>query len=134
LQADVDTTVRKRLTGGHYSPSVRAGDFVFVAGQVPRDAERRVVGVTIEEQTAATIENLRAVLEEAGATLSQVVKATVHLADLSDAPRFDATYARYFPDHPPVRTTVGSVLNGVLVEIDVIAFVGTATSRTEREA
>jgi 2-iminobutanoate/2-iminopropanoate deaminase len=134
MQAEVDTAVRKRSTGGHYSPSIRAGDFVFVAGQTPRDAERRVVGATIEEQTAATIENLRAVLEEAGATLSQVVKATVHLADLSDAPRFDATYARYFPDNPPVRTTVGSVLNGVLVEIDVIAFVGTATSRTEREA
>ncbi len=68
MQADVDTTVRKRQTGGHYSTSIRAGDFVFVAGQVPRDAERLVVGVTIEEQTAATIENLRAVLEEAGAT------------------------------------------------------------------
>ncbi|HVE22085.1 MAG TPA: RidA family protein [Acidocella sp.] len=134
MQADVDTAVRKRSTGGHYSPSIRAGDFVFVAGQTPRDAERRVVGATIEEQTAATIENLRVVLEEAGATLSQVVKATVHLANLSDAPRFDATYAGYFPDNPPVRTTVGSVLNGVLVEIDVIAFVGTATSRTEREA
>lgn len=134
MQADVDTTVRGRSTGGHYSSSIRAGDFVFVAGQTPRDAERRVVGATIEEQTAATIENLRAVLADAGAALDQVVKATVHLANLGDASRFDATYARYFPANPPVRTTVGSVLNGVLVEIDVIAFVGTATSRVEGEA
>lgn len=122
-------TSRKRQTGGHYSPSLRAGDFVFVAGQTPRDAERRIIGTTIEEQTAATIETLRAVLADAGARLEQVVKATVHLADLRDAPRFNATYAAYFPENPPVRTTVGSVLNGVLVEIDVIAYVGGDAAR-----
>ena len=75
MQADVDTTVRKRQTGQHHAKSICAGDLLNVAGQVPRDAERRVIGVTIAEQTAATLQNLRAVLEEAGATLSQVVKA-----------------------------------------------------------
>jgi 2-iminobutanoate/2-iminopropanoate deaminase len=129
VPAELNAASRKRQTGGHYSPSLRAGDFVFVAGQTPRDAERRIVGTTIEEQTAATIENLRAVLADVGARLEQVVQATVHLADLRDAPRFDATYAAYFPDNPPVRTTVGSVLNGVLVEIDVIAYVGTSAPR-----
>jgi len=128
VPSDLNVASRKRQTGGHYSPSRRAGDFVFVAGQTPRDAERRIIGTTIEDQTAATIENLRAILAEEGATLEQVVKATVHLADLRDAPRFDATYAAYFPNNPPVRTTVGSVLNGVLVEIDVIAYVGAASS------
>lgn len=131
MPTDVHTRVPKRTKGGHYSSNIRAGDFVFVAGQTPRDAGRRIVGATIEEQTEATMENLRAVLAHAGATLGQVVKATVHLADLADAPRFDATYAKYFPNNPPVRTAVGSVLNGVMVEIDVVAFVGTPAPRTD---
>lgn len=110
--------------GGHYSSCIRAGDFVFTAGTVPRDKDRKIVGATIEEQTAATLENIRVILASAGATLDQVVKATVHLADLSMAPRFDRVYAQYFPNRKPVRTTVGSVLNEVLIEIDVVAYVG----------
>jgi 2-iminobutanoate/2-iminopropanoate deaminase len=111
-------------TGGHYSPGIRAGDFVFVAGQTPRDADRKVIGATIEEQTAATMENVKAVLAASGASLDDVVKATVHLQNLDDAQLFNAAYARYFPNRRPVRTTVGSALNGILIEIDVIAFVG----------
>ncbi len=110
--------------GGHYSAALRAGDFVFTAGQTPRDLQRRVIGTDIESQTVATIENLRAALESAGASLDQVVKTTVHLASLTDFKRFDEIYARYFTVGKPVRTTVGSELNGVLVEIDAIAFVG----------
>jgi len=110
--------------GGHYSLGMRAGDFVFTAGQVPRDHNRNVIGVTIEEQTAATLENIKRILSRFGASLDQVVKATVHLSDLVHAPGFNATYARYFPNRKPVRTVVGSQLNGVLVEIDVVAFLG----------
>jgi reactive intermediate/imine deaminase len=110
--------------GGHYSLGMRAGDFVFTAGQVPRDHNRNVVGATIEEQTAATIENLRRVLSRFGATLDQVVKVTVHLSDLAHAPGFNSAYTRYFQNRKPVRTVVGSRLNGVLVEIDVVAFLG----------
>jgi reactive intermediate/imine deaminase len=111
-------------TGGHYSMGLRAGDFVFTAGLTPRDKNRNVVGATIEEQTAATLENLKRVLSRFGATLDHVVKATVHLADLANAARFNAAYSRYFPNRKPVRTVVGSQLNGVLVEIDVVAFLG----------
>ncbi|TXM97141.1 RidA family protein [Methylobacterium sp. WL64] len=110
--------------GGHYSAAMRAGDFVFTAGQTPRDLDRRVVGTDIETQTVTTIQNLEAALKSVGADLDQVVKVTVHLSTLSDFKAFDVVYARYFTKSKPVRTTVGSELNGVLVEIDAVAFVG----------
>jgi 2-iminobutanoate/2-iminopropanoate deaminase len=110
---------------GPYSQALKAGDFVFVAGQGSIDpATRKVTGETIEEQTTQTLENIKAILEAAGATLADVVKATVHLSDLALFSRFNAVYSSYFPDPKPVRTTVGSQLPGILVEIDVIAYVG----------
>jgi 2-iminobutanoate/2-iminopropanoate deaminase len=110
---------------GAYSPGLRVGDFVFVSGQGPIDpATGKIVGETIEEQTARTLENVKAILEGAGATMADVVKATVHLSDLSLFQRYNAVYASYFPDPKPTRTTVGSQLLGIMVEIDVIAYVG----------
>ncbi|MDF1671328.1 MAG: RidA family protein [Roseovarius sp.] len=111
-------------SGGHYSSGRRVGNMVFTAGQVPRDAQRNVVGDNIVEQTEATFRNLEAVLGEFDASLEDIVKATVHLRDLSDVPGFNEVYARFFPGVKPVRTVVGSDLNGVLVEIDVIAATG----------
>jgi 2-iminobutanoate/2-iminopropanoate deaminase len=111
--------------GGAYSPGLRAGDFIFVSGQGPTNpATGKIAGDTIEEQTAQVLENVKAILEAGGATMADVVKATVHLSDLSLFPRYNTVYAQYFPDPKPVRTTVGSQLLGILVEIDVIAYVG----------
>jgi 2-iminobutanoate/2-iminopropanoate deaminase len=111
--------------GGAYSPGLRVGDFIFVAGQTPADpASGQVVGDTIEEQTARVLENIRAVLEAAGASMDDVVKATVHLSDMSLFQRYNAVYSGYFAEPRPVRTTVGSQLHGFLIEIDVIAYVG----------
>lgn len=113
--------------GGAYSQGIRAGGFVYVSGQGPIDpATGDIVGDTIEEQTERTLENVKAILEAAGATMADVVKATVHLTDLSLFPRYNEVYARYFPDPKPVRTTVGSDLLGIMVEIDVVAYVGEA--------
>lgn len=94
---------------------------IFTAGQVPRDTARKVIGTNIVEQTEATFRNLESVLGDFGAGLEDVVKATVHLQDLSDVGGFNEVYARYFPGKKPARTVVGSNLNGVLVEIDVVA-------------
>ena len=111
--------------GGAYTPVLRAGDFIFVSGQAPIDpASNEIVGTTIEEQTARTIENVRLLLEAAGAQLSDVVKATVHLSDMALFDRYNTVYASYFPDPKPVRTTVGSQLDGFMIEIDVIAYIG----------
>jgi len=109
--------------GGAYSQALRVGDFVYTAGMGPwHPSTRQVVGETIEEQTAQTLENIQAILNEAGLGMEDVVKSTVHLADLSLFARFNEVYTRYFPDPKPVRTTVGSQLIGILVEIDVVAY------------
>lgn len=111
--------------GGAYSQGLKVGDFVFVAGQVPvNPATRKLEAETIEDQTTQVINNIEAVLSEAGLGLGDVVKATVHLSDMSLFQRFNQVYASRFPDPKPVRTTVGSQLAGFLVEIDVIAYAG----------
>ncbi len=111
--------------GGPYSQGIRAGDFLFVAGQVPKDpATGKIVGETIEEQTAQTLENLKAVLEAGGATLADVVKVSAHLTDLALFDRFNSVYVKYVPEPRPVRTTVGSQLLGFMVEMDAIAYLG----------
>jgi 2-iminobutanoate/2-iminopropanoate deaminase len=118
-------TDRAAAPGGAYSQGIRAGDFVYVSGQGPIDpATGEIVGEAIEEQTERTLENVKAILEAGGASMADVVKTTVHLTDLSLFPRYNEVYARYFPDPKPVRTTVGSDLLGIMVEIDVVAHVG----------
>ncbi|HET9906484.1 MAG TPA: Rid family detoxifying hydrolase [Anaerolineales bacterium] len=110
---------------GAYSQGLRAGDFIFVSGQGPIDPDTgKIVGDTIEEQTARTLDNLKAILEAGGATMADVVKVTAHLTDLANFAAYNKVYATYFPDPKPVRTTVGSQLLGMLVEIDAIAYVG----------
>jgi 2-iminobutanoate/2-iminopropanoate deaminase len=110
---------------GAYSQGLRAGDFIFVSGQGPLDpVTGQIVGETVEEQTARVLENIKAILETGGATMADVVKVTAHLSDLSLFERYNKVYATYFPDPKPTRTTVGSQLLGILVEIDAIAYVG----------
>jgi 2-iminobutanoate/2-iminopropanoate deaminase len=110
---------------GAYSQGIRAGDFVYVAGQGPIDpATGQIAGETIEEQVRLTLQNVQAVLEAANATTADVVKATVHLADIGDFQRFNDVYTEFFPDPKPARTTVQSVMPGIMVEIDVVAYRG----------
>ena len=121
------TTTSGASPMGAYSQGLRAGEFIFVSGQGPLDpATGKIVGETIEEQTVRTLENIKAILEAGGATMADVVKVTAHLTDLSNFPTYNKVYATYFPDPKPVRTTVGSQLLGMLVEIDAIAYVGKA--------
>ena len=113
-------------TGGHYSLWRRAGGLIFVAGQVPRDPERNIIGDTIEEQTTAVLDNLRLVLEDAGTDFSRLVRVQVYLADIGEFPRFNAVYAKVMGSAAPVRTTIGCALNGVRIEIDAVAEPGDA--------
>ena len=109
---------------GPYSQGLRAGDYIFVSGEGPLDpATKAIVGTTIQEQTRRVLDNIKAIVEAAGATMDDVVKSTVHLLDIADFDAFNEVYVTYFGDPKPVRTTVQSVLwGGILVEIDVIVY------------
>ena len=113
---------------GPYSQGIRSGDYVFVAGQGPMDQATGTVPDGIEAQTHQVLRNIRGILEAAGGSLDDVVKVTAHLADVSAFGAFNRVYAEYFRPPYPVRTTVGSQLPGILVEIDVIAEVRNKTS------
>jgi len=112
---------------GPYSQGIRAGNLVFTAGQIALDpVTQQVVAAGIAEQTKRVFENLKAILEEAGASLAQVVKATVYLKDFNDFAAMNAVYATYLAGDrvlPPARTTVevSRLPKDVLVEIDLIA-------------
>jgi 2-iminobutanoate/2-iminopropanoate deaminase len=107
--------------GGAYSPGIVAeGRFVYVSGQGPfRDGV--VVGESTGEQTRVVLDNLAAVLAAAGATLADVVRCGVFLADIADFAEMNAVYADVFPQPLPARTTVGAGLTGMKVEIDCVA-------------
>ena len=119
------TTSNSPKPVGPYSQGLHVGDFIFVSGQGPLDPSTgKIVGDTIELQTARVLENIKGILEAAGYGMENVVKSTVHLSDLTLFSDFNKIYAGYFPDPKPTRTTVGSQLPGIMVEIDVIAYVG----------
>src|SRR6266567_3373976 len=110
---------------GAYSPGARAGGFIFVSGQVPRDPKTgEMVGADLEAQTRQVLLNVRTVLEAAGATLADVVSVTVYLANSDDWGSFNALYKELMPSPYPTRTAVGADLRGVLIEISAIAWVG----------
>lgn len=105
------------------SRAIRAGDFVFLTGQVPfKDGQVMTTG-SIEEQTRAVLDDITATLAEAGCALSDVVKAMVWLRDRADFPGFNAVYGEYFPEEPPTRSAVVSdLLVDVRVEVEVVAY------------
>ncbi|PSN83975.1 hypothetical protein B9P99_01195 [Candidatus Marsarchaeota G1 archaeon OSP_B] len=112
---------------GPYSVVTEAGGFVFVSGQVALDrATGQVSGKSVAEQTRTILENIKLILEECGASLKDVVKANVYLADISTFNEMNEVYKQYFPENPPARTTVQATLakKEYLVEIDVIAYKG----------
>jgi reactive intermediate/imine deaminase len=105
------------------SRAIRAGDFVFLTGQIPfKDGAPLVTG-SIEEQTRAVLEDITKTLAEADCVLSDVVKAMVWLTDRADFPGFNSVYGEYFPDRPPARSAVVSdLLVDVRVEVEVVAY------------
>lgn len=116
-------TSRAPKAVGPYSQAFRSGRFLFTSGQIPLDPDTgQLVAGPIEMQTRRVMENLRAVLDEAGAEFSDVVKATVYLADLGDFAAMNAVYAEYFPSDPPARSTVqvAALPLGARVEIDLV--------------
>lgn len=107
---------------GAYSDGVIANGFLFVSGQAATDfkTSQFLLG-TIEEETKRTLDNLKNIIEAAGATMDDVVKVTAHLAKIEDFDKYNIVYATYFSGIKPARTTVQSVLaENLKVEIDCI--------------
>lgn len=105
------------------SPAVRAGDFIYVSGQVPVGSDGTVIIGGIEAQTRQVMENVAAALKLAGADLSDVVKTFVILEDAREFAAFNKTYATYFPQNPPARTTIESrLMIDIKIEIEAIAY------------
>jgi reactive intermediate/imine deaminase len=105
------------------SRAIRAGDFVFVTGQVPMHDGSPMTDGSIEDQTRACLDGLKEILEQAGCELSDIVKSMVWLKNREDFPGFNSVYAEYFPQQPPARSAlVSDFLIDILVEIECIAY------------
>jgi len=114
---------------GPYSQAVECGGILFVSGQVPLNPETgKMVAGGIREQTARVLQNMKAILKEAGYGIDQVVKCTCFLSDMSDFKAMNEVYASFFPDDPPARAAfaVKELPLGAMVEIECIGIKNTA--------
>jgi reactive intermediate/imine deaminase len=114
-------TARAPQPAGPYSQGIIANGFLYTAGLGPQDPDTGGVSDSVADQTRQALRNVSAVLAEQGLALDDCVKTTVHLADLADFIEFNGAYEEFFTEPYPVRTTVGSQLANILVEIDVVA-------------
>lgn len=115
-----------------FSQALRAGDFVYVSGQVGVDPKtREVVGNTIEEQTAQCLRNIETILGAAGLTLDHIVKINAFITNQEDFPAYNKTYESIMKRPFPTRTSIGCSIGSYLVEIDAIAY---APARRGEEA
>lgn len=105
---------------GHYSHAVRAGEFLFVSGQVPRDDTGAYAPADVGSETRLTLTNLATIARAGGGRLADAVKITVYLADSSYTPAFNEAYREFFDSAPPARTVVVAGLRDVKVELDAI--------------
>jgi len=109
---------------GPYVQAIRAGNLVFVSGQLPLDpVSGQMVDGDVSAQTRQVLKNLAAILEEAGSSLARVLKTTVYLRDLNDFAQMNEAYASFFEHDPPARATVqvARLPRDAAVEIDLIA-------------
>ena len=112
---------------GPYSQAIRAGDFLFVSGQIPLDpASGTLIDGGVTNQTRRVLENLGAILAAAGVSFDRVVKTTVYLADMTEFAAMNEVYAEFFPQPAPARATIqaAALPRNVRVEIDLIAYLG----------
>ena len=122
---EIVSTTDAPTPAGHYSQAIVHNDLVFVSGQLPvnPDTNEKIVS-SIEEQTLLALNNLKAILEEAGSAINQVLKVTVYISDISLWGRMNAVYNEFFQDHKPARAVVPTkeLHFGFQIEIEAIAF------------
>ncbi len=117
------STTKAPAAIGPYSQGIVAGDFLFASGQIPLDPESgAIVGTTITEQAERAIRNVGAILTEAGADYTKVVKTTCYLAEMADFAAFNSVYEKYFTEKPARScVAVKQLPKDVLCEVEVIA-------------
>ncbi|MDO4198073.1 MAG: RidA family protein [Erysipelotrichaceae bacterium] len=108
---------------GPYSQAIITGDLIFVSGQIPVNPETGTMADTIEKQTAQSLNNIKAILEEAGSSMDKVVKTTVLMTNLGDFSKMNDVYATFFKDPAPARAAfqVVALPKGAMIEIEVVA-------------
>ena len=113
---------------GPFSPAVRAGNLLFLSGQIGTDASGAVVKGGIEAETRQTMQNIAAVLQGVGSSMERVVKCTVFMADMREWPAMNAVYTTFFPTNKPARSAAGAngLALGARVEIECVALAGRA--------
>ncbi len=124
MMKKVISTTKAPAAIGPYSQAIQVGNLVYTSGQIPIDPATGVfVEGSIREQTRQSLLNVKAILEEAGLTMSDVVKTTVFLADMNDFADMNAVYAEFFAEPYPARSAVAVKMlpKGALVEIEVVA-------------
>ena len=127
MEKKIIKTVDAPQAIGPYSQAIGAGGFVFVSGQIPIEPKSgNVVQLDIKAQTGQVMENAKAVLSAAGCSMSQVVKTTIYLENMSDFAAVNEVYGAYFPSDPPARATVevSRLPKEVSVEMDFVAWKG----------
>ncbi len=126
MEKQIVSTPNAPAAIGPYSQAVKVSDWIFTAGQLGLVPDtREFAGPDVESQTRQALENIRAILKEAGSCLRHVVKTTVFLQDMGEFPRMNGVYAEFFPEDPPARSTVqvAALPMGARVEIEAIATV-----------
>ena len=127
LQREIIFTDKASPPGGAYSQVIKVGQLVFTAGMDAIDPQTKelIAPGDIAAQTAKTLDNLQAALEAAGTSLENAIKVNAYIHDINEWGKFNEAYLKYFPQNPPVRTTiaVGGFPEGMCVEIDVIALI-----------
>ena len=120
---DKISSIGKRNPNLPFHPGVRAGDFIYVSGQVAKDGNGNMSSGNIEEETRWTIEGIRRILQLDGADLSDVVKVTVYLEDARNFGRYNKVFAEYFPEGRIARTTVEArAVIECKIEMDAVAY------------
>ncbi|MBN1468994.1 MAG: RidA family protein [Fusobacteriaceae bacterium] len=126
MKKEVINTVKAPAALGPYSQAIKVGDTIYVSGQIPFIPETmKLISEDVKEQTKQSLENVKAILEEAGASFNDVVKATVFIKDMNDFVKINEVYAEYFTENKPARACVevARLPKDVKVEIEVIAVV-----------
>ncbi len=118
---------------GPYSQAVMHNGLMYVSGQIPLDPESgELVRGTIEDETEAVMNNLRMIVEGAGAAMEDVLRVSCYLADMEDFPRFNAVYATYFTNNPPARSTFQAAKLPLDVQVEVDAIVAVTEKKGDR--